>query len=151
MHAKYQLGYEHALVAFFLVLGCSNDDENGTPGPSALQAPVIKYVAPMEGVLHVGWQNVQSDCDAVEGERKPERGDYTMVFSVPGNVDNKMDTGANPAGAYAYRLRCKKGAEYSPYSNEMSGTAEGVDDAGMGGTSGSGGTGGMDAMAGTHH
>lgn len=146
-----------AVVALLLAFGCSSDDEKAATSSGALRAPVIKEVMPMEGVLHVSWQNVQPDCDAVEGERKPESGDYVMAFSVPGTVDNKMDTGATPAGRYAYRLRCKKGSESSPYSSEMSGVAEGM---GTGGMAGSGGMAGMDAMAGidamagtagTHH
>ena len=138
----------HALIALLFVVGCSEDGEDGTPGTGALRAPVIEAVMPMEGVLHVAWQNAQPDCDSVEGERKPASGDYTMAFSVPGNVDNKMDTGATPAGSYSYRLRCKKGTAFSPYSNEMSGTAVGTGSGGTGGMSGTGGMAGMDAMAG---
>jgi hypothetical protein len=147
MQIKFHVAGVPAILAFLFVFGCS-DDQEGAPGTGALSAPVIEEVMPMEGVLHVSWQNAQPDCDAVEGERKPASGDYTMAFSVPGNVDNKMDTGATPAGTYSYRLRCKKGTAYSPYSNEMSGAAEGTGSGGTGGMSGSGGMAGMDAMAG---
>lgn len=136
------------LAALLFAFSCSSDDEKPATSSGALRAPVIEEVMPMEGVLHVSWQNVQPDCDAVEGERKPEAGDYAMAFSVPGTVDNKMDTDATPAGRYTYRLRCKKGSKSSPYSSEMSGVAEGTGTGGTGGIAGSGGMAGMDAMTG---
>jgi hypothetical protein len=60
--------------------------------------------------------------DTVEGER--ERGaepSFTALSSVPGTVDNKADDAAtDPMTVYTYRLRCKVGEVYSPYSNEAS-------------------------------
>ena len=76
---------------------------------------------PMVGGLHIIWENKQADCDAIEGERMMGSKPYEMIFSVPGSTDNKMDTGATERMMYMYRLRCKKGAEYSAYSNEGSG------------------------------
>jgi hypothetical protein len=141
----------HSALALLFLFGCSSDDAESPSAPGTLRAPVIEAVMPMEGVLHVSWQNAQPDCDAVEGERKPASGAYTMAFSVPGTVDNKMDTGATPAGTFAYRLRCKKGSDFSPYSNEMSGVAEGTGSAGTGGASGSGGMAGLGGTGGTGH
>ncbi len=69
------------------------------------------------------WTNNQTDCDAIEGERKSATEAYKVVFSIPdGTVDNKHDAPLTAGTAYTYRLRCKKGSDYSPYSNEKSGT-----------------------------
>ncbi|AKU93579.1 hypothetical protein AKJ09_00243 [Labilithrix luteola] len=92
----------------------------------ALAAPTITMVMKMAGGLHVTWTNNERDCDAIEGERKTKGTpgtDWAVVFTVPdGTVDNKHDAPLQAGTTYTYRLRCKKGADYSPYSNEMSGT-----------------------------
>jgi hypothetical protein len=94
-------------------------------GTSALAAPVIGMVMPMAPAgLHVTWSNVQTDCDEVEGERKSPTAAYAPVFKVPGYVDNSHDGTATESVEYTYRLRCRKGTDYSPYSNEMSGTPQ---------------------------
>ncbi len=91
--------------------------------PGALKAPTVSMVAPMAGGLHVVWKNGQADCDAIEGERKSAAEVYKVVFAVPdGSVDNKHDAPLAAGTAYTYRLRCRKGSEYSPYSNEKTGT-----------------------------
>lgn len=91
--------------------------------PAALKAPTVSMVAPMAGGLHVMWKNGQADCDAIEGERKSVAEAYKVVFTVPdGSVDNKHDAPLTAGTAYTYRLRCKKGSEYSPYSNEKTAT-----------------------------
>ncbi|MCU0654270.1 MAG: hypothetical protein MUF64_02950 [Polyangiaceae bacterium] len=87
---------------------------------AALQAPQIDMVMPMQGALHVMWINKQADCDTIEGERKTDTDPYAMVFTVPGEADNKHDTSAMMDMTYTYRLRCKKGDAYSDYSNEKS-------------------------------
>ena len=74
----------------------------------------------MDGALHVMWKNNGTGCDSVEGERKSDTEDYKVVFTVPGTVNNKMDSSATTDTTYTYRLRCKMGSDYSPYSNEMS-------------------------------
>lgn len=95
----------------------------GSAGSStALAAPTIDTVAPMAGGLHVMWTNVQTDCDEIEGERKTATAEYAVVFKVPGYVDNKHDGTATEPTEYTFRVRCRKGSDYSPYSNEMSGT-----------------------------
>ncbi|MBS2012571.1 MAG: hypothetical protein JST00_06785 [Deltaproteobacteria bacterium] len=64
-------------------------------------------------------------CDAIEGERKANMSDgtemekYKVLFSVAGDVDNKMDTAATENMKYTYRLRCKVGSTYSAYSAEV--------------------------------
>lgn len=93
------------------------------PMPGTLKAPVVSMVAPMAGGLHVMWKNGQADCDAIEGERKSAAEAYKVVFTVPdGSVDNKHDAPLTAGMAYTYRLRCKKGNDYSPYSNEKTAT-----------------------------
>ena len=92
----------------------------------ALAPPVIEMVMPMPPAgLHVTWQNVQADCDEVEGERMGGAEPYAVVFTVPGYVDNSHDgTATDTTTEYTYRLRCRKGSDYSSYSNEMSGTPQ---------------------------
>jgi hypothetical protein len=113
------------------VVGCSSADEPAggaaaATKESAPRPPTVDEVAKMDGSLHVTWKNADSSCDSVEGERQAKMADgsimekYKVVFTVPGDVDNKHDTSASDDMEYTYRLRCKKGATYSPYSNELS-------------------------------
>ncbi|MBI3201426.1 MAG: hypothetical protein HYZ29_07780 [Myxococcales bacterium] len=106
-----------------LALGCgSNDDAGGSSGP---EAPVLETVMPMAPAgLHVSWKNVTSDCDSVEGERMSASAAWKVAFTVPGSVDNEHDGTATEKVAHSYRLRCKRGDQYSSYSNEVSGTPE---------------------------
>jgi len=135
-----------AIVGFFVVMslatmGCGSDDGEGggtggtssggtggaagTTGSGALLAPEIEMVMPMAPAgLHVSWMNKQDDCDSVDAERKTATVDFAEIFSVPGYVDNEHDETASEKLEYTYRLRCKKGGAYSPYSNEMGGTPE---------------------------
>jgi hypothetical protein len=109
------------LVAAMLAAACSSGDDDDAMAAQGLEAPMLMEVVPMEGALHLTWMNMQKDCDSVEGERKMEHhADYEVAFSVPGTVDNKMDTAATDDMMYTYRMRCKKGTAYSSYSNEMS-------------------------------
>lgn len=105
------------------VAACSDDDAKDNANVD-LKAPTITMVMTMDGGLHVMWENAQKDCDAVEGERKSETEAYTLVFTTPGSTDNKHDAPLTKGTAYTYRVRCKKGSSYSPYSNEESGTPE---------------------------
>lgn len=134
------------LASLLLAVGCSSSSETTTPstqdtgvsttddsastGDTAeetaaeagheMKAPTITMVMKMDGALHVMWKNNETGCDSVEGERKTDTEAYKVVFTVPGSVDNKMDVTATADTTYTYRLRCKMGADYSPYSNEMS-------------------------------
>lgn len=99
------------------------DDAAADAAASTMKAPSLSTLAPMAGGLHVMWKNNQKDCDAIEGERKAGAEDYKVVFTVPdGSADNKHDGPLTAGTGYTYRLRCKKGSEYSPYSNEKTGT-----------------------------
>ncbi len=134
-----------ACLMFGLTFGCGDDASGGggdgegahdamststasstgattsTGNQATLQAPVLDEVEPMHGALHTFWTNTTPDCDMVEGERKIGAGTFEVIFSVPGTVDNEMDDAAtDPMSVYTYRLRCMKGSEYSPYSNEVS-------------------------------
>lgn len=93
----------------------------GTPGTAAPLAPTLTELMPMTGALHVMWTNNEPACDTIEGERKSPTEDFKVVFSVPGEADNKHDGTATEPVEYTYRLRCKKGDQVSPYSAEMTG------------------------------
>lgn len=124
--SEHSNGNEHAEHAGDA--GDSDEDDTDAGGedvtPSAtLKAPVIDAVAAMAGGLHVMWTNKEEDCDSIEGERKSETEAYKVAFKVlDGTVDNKHDAPLDEGTTYTYRLRCKKGADYSAYSNEKSGT-----------------------------
>ena len=112
-----------------VVVDAGNADAHSATGSDAghaaapLKAPVITTVMKMSGGLHVMWTNAQTGCDAIEGERKTATEPYALAFTVPdGSVDNKHDGPLTVGTAYTYRVRCKKGADYSPFSNEKSGT-----------------------------
>lgn len=105
------------LTAFAIFLAACSSDEGSSEG--ALEAPMLMEVMPMEGALHVTWMNMAPDADSVEAERQMEDGAFEPAFTVPGNVDNKMDPEATDDMPYTYRLRAKRGDSYSPFSNEM--------------------------------
>lgn len=111
-------------LSALLVSDCGSDDSGGGgDGTGSLKAPIIEMVMPMSpGGLHVTWKNQQADCSEIEAERKSPTQEYAVVFTVPGAADNKHDGTATDNVEYTYRLRCKRGGEYSSYSNEMSGT-----------------------------
>ena len=111
----------HALIGIGLgipLAACSSSSDDEKVGE--LEAPMLMKVMPMESALHLEWMNVQADCDTVEAERKTPDETFGTIFSVPGSVDNKMDTTATENMTYTYRLRCKKGASFSGYSDELS-------------------------------
>lgn len=97
------------------------------PAAATPTAPTIQTVEKMQGALHVMWMNPTPACDTVEGERQATMPDgtimekYKVVFTVPGEADNKHDTSATDAMTYSYRLRCKTGTVYSGYSNVVAG------------------------------
>lgn len=93
-----------------------------TPATTALKAPTLDGIMKMHGALHVSWTNEDTTCTAVELERKTATVAWKMVYSLPGEADNKHDANATDATMYTYRVRCKKGTDYSPYSNEKSAT-----------------------------
>jgi hypothetical protein len=105
------------VTALAIVLTACSSDEHGSEG--ALEAPMLMEVMPMEGALHVTWMNMTPNADSVEADRKMDDGAFEFAFTVPGNVDNKMDPEAVDDMPYTYRLRAKIGESYSPYSNEM--------------------------------
>src|SRR5690606_21637811 len=98
------------------LLGCS-DDTGSTGGGNG--APHLAEAMPMAGGIHVTWHLPSVECDSIEGERKTDAEPYAVVFSVPGNIDNKHDGDATEDTTYTYRLRCKRGEVYSEYSNEL--------------------------------
>lgn len=99
----------------------SSSGASGTTAPKSLPAPAIDRIMKMTGGLHLVW-NLPADvtCDKIEGERKSATEAYKVVWTTPGTVDNKHDGTATANTTYTYRLRCKVGADYSEYSNEMS-------------------------------
>jgi hypothetical protein len=91
-----------------------------TPAAPTVKAPTIQEIMKMAGALHVSWTNAEPSCDSIELERKTATVPWKVVATLPGEADNKHDTGATSATMYTYRVRCKKAAVYSEYSNEMS-------------------------------
>lgn len=113
---------------------CGGDDEPSpapTPASSTGQdaaasepttkaaGPKITQIMKMTGGLHVVWE-LPATCDGVELERKDADAEYKVAYTLPGTVDNKHDGTATANMLYTYRARCKVGAEYTEYSNEMS-------------------------------
>ena len=120
--ARWCFGFTACAFALLVSTACSSDDSHDASS-SALAAPELTSITPMTGALHLKWTTHQHDCDSFEGERKTSALAFAAAFSVPGSVDNEMDaTATDPAETYTYRLRCKKGSTFSPYSNEMSGS-----------------------------
>jgi hypothetical protein len=101
------------------------DDGGGDAGSSmvdgALIAPYLETLKPNDaGTLTITWTNEETDCDNVEGWRKDALDPYAVVFTVSGQTTAQDDPGATGNFNYTYKLRCKRGADYSPYSFEES-------------------------------
>jgi hypothetical protein len=107
---------------------------DSTTADAALAAPILDQVKPLDAgdagdggdanrTMHIQWTNVTPDCDAVEGEHKwALSGGYLPRFSVSGSTTSYEDTtNYQNFTQYTYHLRCKKGSNYSPFSNEVSG------------------------------
>lgn len=101
-------------------VGVGGGGAGGGDSAPALLAPTLDAVNLMMGGLHVLWTNNQTDCDTIEGERKKPSTEYEVVFTLPGEADNKHDASATQDVEYTYRVRCLKGEAYSAYSNELS-------------------------------
>ncbi len=98
-----------------------SDASDAGASDAALKAPYFETLKPNDaGSLTATWTNLQPDCDAIEGERKDGLHPYAVAITAAGNETSKVDPTATLNQNYTYRLRCKKGATYSPYSFEMS-------------------------------
>jgi hypothetical protein len=102
------------------LFGCSDHVSGSSGGHGSSNAPHLAEATPMAGGIHVTWHLPATACDSIEGERKTDADPYAVVFTVPGQVDNKHDAEATEDATYTYRLRCKRGDDYSDYSNELS-------------------------------
>ena len=107
------------MVAPFVALSAVLMSCGGSAQTSTVQAPMMESVQKMGGALMVAWMNMDAGCSAIEGERKDGAGAFVLSFSLPGDAESKHDTAASGDMTYVYRLRCKKGNSYSPYSDEM--------------------------------
>jgi hypothetical protein len=77
---------------------------------------------PLDGGLHIEWENVTADCDTIEIDRNKDDGAYALAFTLVGAAFEQHDDVATAPGTYCYRGRCKKGSDTSPDSNEVCGT-----------------------------
>lgn len=82
----------------------------------------MKSVMPLDGVLHIEWENVTPDCTAIELDRNKDGGAYALAYTLAGVATSQHDSEATPPGMYCYKARCKKGAKLSADSNEICGT-----------------------------
>jgi hypothetical protein len=86
------------------------------------QAPIMTSVAPLQGVLHVEWENVTPDCETIELDRNLDGGAFETAYTLTGAATSQHDSSATPPGTYCYKARCTKGDMISPDSNEECGT-----------------------------
>jgi hypothetical protein len=103
----------------------SSSSGNGGAGGSSSgppQAPMMLGAVPMQGALHVTWENVTPDCETIELDRNHDGGAFATEYTLAGVATSQHDTEAVPPGSYCYKARCTKGAEVSPDSNEVCGT-----------------------------
>jgi hypothetical protein len=110
------------ILCFLGFLGGACEDAGNAGGQTVADgppaAPTLDTVAAMHGALHVFWTNETTDCDAIEGERSIDDAPFEALFTVDGDVEDWSDDEAtDPDLVYAYRLRCRRGNEMSPYSN----------------------------------
>ena len=99
--------------------GGSGGGGGGSSGPP--QAPMIMSVEPLQGGLHVMWDNVTPDCDKIELDRNKDGGAYATAYTLVGVATSQHDVSAVSPGTYCYKARCLKGSEKSPDSNEKCG------------------------------
>lgn len=99
--------------------GGAGGSGGGSSGPP--QAPIMKSVAPLQGGLHVTWDNVTPDCDKIELDRNKDGGAYATAYTLAGAATSQHDSSASAPGTYCYKARCIKGTDKSPDSNEKCG------------------------------
>lgn len=112
----------HSSSATATSSGSTTSGSAGGGGDASAQAPIMESAAPLEGALHVTWENVTPDCDSIELDRKKDDGAYAVAYTLTGAADSQHDSSAIPPGTYCYKARCKKGSMTSPDSNEKCGT-----------------------------
>ena len=95
--------------------------EGGGGGNASPQAPIMESVEPLGGGLHVMWENVTTDCEAIELDRKKDDGAYATTFTLIGAAESQHDSAAIVPGTYCYKARCLKADQTSPDSNEKCG------------------------------
>jgi hypothetical protein len=100
--------------------GGTGGSGGGSSGPP--QAPIMTSVAPLQGGLHVKWDNVTPDCDKIELDRNKDGGAFATAFTLVGAATSQHDASVAASGTYCYKARCIKSAETSPDSNEKCGT-----------------------------
>jgi hypothetical protein len=100
----------------------SSSSSTSSSGSASPEAPIMKGAVPMEGALHVTWENVTPDCDKIYLDRKHDDGAYATEYTLTGAATSQHDTEAIPPGTYCYKARCEKGGQTSPDSNEKCGT-----------------------------
>lgn len=99
--------------------GGAGGSGGGSSGPP--QAPIMKSVAPLQGALHIEWDNVTPDCDKIELDRNKDGGAFAKAYTLVGVAISQHDSSAVAPGTFCYKARCIKGAETSPDSNEKCG------------------------------
>jgi len=83
----------------------------------------MKSVAKMSGALHVTWQNVTTDCDAVHLLRNEDGAAFAEAYTLAGSATSKHDTqAASGATTYCYKAQCDRGGVMSAESNEKCGS-----------------------------
>lgn len=120
------------LILLVTAVSCSRAEStttaSGSPvvsaAPTAAVSPLtLTKAVPMAGGLHVFWRVEPASCDAIDIERRSGTEPFRIVYTVPGDVDNKHD-GSATAGEYVYRLRCRKEGASSAYSSELVASAK---------------------------
>jgi hypothetical protein len=124
-------------VCFAVVfgIGCGG----GSGGGASLAAPSNLTAGPLGGGAHLTWKDNSDDEDTFLVERKEAPGVFVELDSVPFDTTLYHDAAVNLGHRYTYRIRAKRGATDSAYSNEA--TAD-LSVGGAGGATGAGGEGG---------
>jgi hypothetical protein len=101
--------------------GSSDGGEGGGANLGEPQPPNLTSVEPMDGGLHITWENVTPDCDAIELDRNQDGGAFATAYTVTGAAVDHHDTDVTPPSEYCYRARCIKADTPSTDSNELCG------------------------------
>jgi uncharacterized protein (TIGR02145 family) len=111
------------VLSTVFLLSCSEDEQILQPDPpSNLVVEIISV-----SQLDLSWTDNSNNENGFKVERKTDSEDFSLIFTSDQNTSSYSDNNLSPNLTYTYRVYAfNSGFETGEYSNEASGTTQGV-------------------------